>query len=59
VEVVNIISVYIVRLLYISLVRFFPIYSQNKGILPGKNPFLPMGREEIPFFQEETQPWYV
>jgi len=25
-------------------------------ILPSKNPFLPMGREEIPFFREETQP---
>jgi len=30
--------------------------SWKKGFLPGKNQFLPMGREEIPFFQEETQP---
>ena len=29
----------------------------KKGFLPSKNPFLPIGREEIPFFREETQPW--
>ena len=29
------------------------------GFLPGKNSFLLIGREELPFFQEETQPWLV
>jgi len=36
---------------------FFSISSQKKGFLFGKNPFLPMGREEIPFYKEKTQPW--
>jgi len=40
----------------VTLAWFFPISSQKKGFLPGKNPFLPIGREEIPFFREETQP---
>jgi len=35
---------------------YFPISSQKKGFLCSKNPFLPIGREEIPFFREETQP---
>jgi len=35
---------------------FFPISSWKKGFLLSKNPFLPIGREEIYFFQEETQP---
>ena len=45
----------------LTLGSFFPISTISfwkKGFLPGKNPFLPIGREEIPFFQEETQPWY-
>jgi len=40
----------------LSIRSFFPISSWKKGFLPGKNPFLPMGREEIPFNHEETQP---
>ena len=39
-----------------SFFLMFPFSSWKKGFLPGKNPFLPMGREEIPFFQENTQP---
>ena len=57
-EVVNIISNCIVRLLYSLGVssHFFSISSQKKGFLLGKNLFLFMGREEIPFFWEEAQP---
>jgi len=43
----------------VTLGSFFPIStisSRKKGFLPGKNPFLPIRREEIPFFREETQP---
>ena len=31
---------------------FFPMSSWKKGFLPGKNPFLPIRRDKIPFFQE-------
>jgi len=40
----------------VTLGSFFTISSQKKGFLPDKNPFLPMGREEMPFFRDETQP---
>jgi len=34
-------------------------FFQEEKFLPSKNPLLPMGREEIPFFQEETQPCFL
>jgi len=50
VEIVNIISVCIVRLLY--PLEFLP---RRKVFFPIKTHFFPW--EEIPFFRESTQPW--
>jgi len=58
VELANIISVCIVRLLY-PLEFSSQFLPGRKNLVPSKNPFLAMEREEIPFFLEEIQPWYT
>jgi hypothetical protein len=38
----------------VTLWSFCPIISRRKELFPIKQPFLPMGKEEIPFYQENS-----